>query len=458
MSGKINMGNIGSQLHSVLSSGALIRIAERLLSYINKEIVRHTERTSYLVMKLSPHCALKKENSLRNIVFLSLFHTLGFFREDIFFDYKPFSSKIDYFSNTPEVESKYRFGCYYLEFMTPIHRDALALESFTQAYNPEMARFIYQERYKSIINLCAHISDFINRFPDKPLPANLDEIAPGMMSPVYMEIFAQVNADQSLENAIRTEDFREELYDFVNSMQFSDEENKTLAKLLIYLLDFKSTVTMSHSVNTSCYAVSLGMRKGFDSQELSKLFISAVLHDIGKIATPQKILEYPGKLSPEDMGIMRYHVNHSKKILSGLVPDEILENVFRHHEKLNGQGYPRRLPGKELTLAQRILTIADITSALCDSRSYKGKFSKEQVVEIMMAMTESGEIDAGLTEIMIADFDEIQRELPVLQSILSADFSNVLAKYNEYIIDRTSVHHFGIITEEIGEPEELEEV
>lgn len=155
---------------------------------------------------------------------------------------------------------------------------------------------------------------------------------------------------------------------------------------------------------------------------------------------------------------MRYHVNHSKKILSGLVPDEILENVFRHHEKLNGQGYPRRLPGEELTLAQRILTIADITSALCDSRSYKGKFSKEQVVEIMMAMTESGEIDADLTEIMIADFDEIQRELPVLQSILSADFSNVLAKYNEYIIDRTSVHHFGIITEEIGEPEELEEV
>ncbi len=113
---------------------------------------------------------------------------------------------------------------------------------------------------------------------------------------------------------------------------------------------------------------------GLSPAKLSELYCSAILHDIGKIATPQRILEFPGKLAPEDMGIMRHHVNHSKRILSGHAPEQIIENVYRHHEKLDGKGYPRHLERKDLNLIQRILTVADITSALNDTRSYKAEF------------------------------------------------------------------------------------
>ena len=453
-----DLDTLKTQLYPVLSSGALIRIAGRVLLHINKEIVRHTERTSYLVMKIAHAYKLPERGSIRNLVFLSLFHTIGFFREDMFFNYSPYSNDIDYLSDTLEVKSKYMFGCFYLEFMTPIKEAAMALDDFNSGYNKDIKNYLYQETYKSIINLCARVSDFVNRYPDKPLPDDLNDLAPGKLDPEVIGIFSGLNKNHELEDCIRDEGYLEELYDFINKMQFSEEDNKTLEKLLIYLLDFKSTVTMSHSINTSCYALALGLRKDLTSEQLSKLFTSAVLHDIGKIVTPQRILEYPGKLSPEDMGIMRYHVNHSKRILKNLVPEEILDNVFRHHEKLNGSGYPQHLTASELNLTQRILTIADITSALCDSRSYKGKFSKEKVLSIMREMTDKRELDGELMNILENEFDIIHEEMPVLQSFMRVDFSKVIGKYNEYILHLSSPTATPGDLDDIEEPEDLEEL
>ena len=454
------LDTLKSQLYSVLSSGALIRIAGRVLFHINKEIMRHTERTTYLVMKIAHAYKLPERASIRNLVLLSLFHTIGYFREDMFFNYSPYTSDIDYLSDTREVQSKYMFACFYLEFMTPIKEDAIALDDFNSGYNRDVKNYLHQETYKSIINLCARVSDFVNRNPDKPLPDNLNDLAPGKLDPEVIAAFSRLNKNHELEDCIRDEGYLDELYDFVNKMQFSGEDNKSLEKLLIYLLDFKSTVTMSHSINTSCYALALGMRKNLTSEQISKLYTSAVLHDIGKIVTPQRILEYPGKLSPEDMGIMRYHVNHSKRILKGLVPEEIQDNVFRHHEKLNGSGYPQGLTASELNLTQRILTIADITSALCDSRSYKGKFSKEKVISIMREMTDRRELDGELMSILEKDFDEIQKEMPELQNLMKVDFNKVIGKYNEYLLHNSEAFESleETFEEELEDLEDLEEL
>ena len=194
---------------------------------------------------------------------------------------------------------------------------------------------------------------------------------------------------------------------------------------------------MKHSINTSSISLSLGLRLNLNDDDMTKLYTSAFLHDIGKMSTPQKILESPGKLSPEDMGIMRHHVKHSKRILNGLVSDEIVEIVYRHHEKLTGKGYPWHVAGKDLTLLQRILTVADITSALNDSRSYKGNFSKEKTISIISNMTNKGELDPAITKFIIEDFDTILQEEQIFQNMLQVDFSKVIAYYNDYIFNET---------------------
>ena len=450
-------------LKQILTAGDILHISLRMLGSINKNITYHNIRTAFLAWKLGQ--TINDERLiLQDLVILSLYHTLGFFRIDNYSDYNPHDNNIDFYSETKEVKGKYVFSCYYLKYMTPLGEASLALENFTQPYNDVMKHFIYQERYKSIIYLCARISTYLFQHGDSELPEDINEIAPGYFDPEYVRAFKIANKDNCLVKEIKDDKFVDEFSEYVQSIRFETKESEMLEKLLIYFLDFKSTYTVSHAINTSCYALSLGKRLGLNPAELSELFCSAVLHDIGKIATPQRILEFPGKLKPEDMGIMRHHVNHSKRILSGHAPEIIVENVYRHHEKLNGKGYPRHIEGKDLTLIQRILTVADITSALNGSRSYKEEFSTEKTKSILSNMTQEGELDPAISKFILEEFDEIVAEQQYLYKILCVDFSQVLARYSDYLFnDASSLADSAISSdsddaEDIAELDELEEL
>ena len=455
-----------SQVHHVLKADQMANITLRMLACINREVVLHSVRTAYLSYKTVCVHPMNEKCVPEKLVMLAIFHTLGFFREDIHFNYFPHEANLDYFSNEKATESKYVFACYYLEYMTPLKSDAVGLQNFLQPYNKDLRKYVYQEEYKDVIAMCARISDYVNKNPDKPLPADINEIAPGYFDPEYVAAFSEANKGNLLTDAIKAGTHFDEINQLVSTINLSPEDNKMLEKMLIHLLDFKSTTTMKHSINTSSYALSLGLRLNLNSEELTILYNSAFLHDIGKMATPQRILEFPGKLSPEDMGIMRHHVNHSKRILSGFVSDEILETVYRHHEKLNGQGYPRRVEGKDLTLIQRILTVADITSALNDSRSYKGEFSKDKTISIIKDMTEKGELDPQITKFVIDDFDELVKEQMVFQEMLAVDFSKVIVNYNNYIYEDVDLWVDNLMDattpyddiEDIEEIEDLEEL
>ena len=447
-----------SQVQHVLTTNDMTNIALRMLACINREVVLHSIRTAYLSYKIASVHPMNEKCSMQNLVMLALFHTIGFFREDITLDYCPHEANLSYFSNEKTIECKYVFACFYLEFMTPLKDDALALQNFLQPHNKDLRAYLYQEEYKDIIYLCARISDFTRKNKDSPLPEDLNELAPGFFDPEYVEAFNQANKDNILIEKIKHNTHTEELSDFIATISYTQEENKLLEKMLVQLLDFKSTSTMKHSINTSCYALSLGLRMQLNEKDLTVLFNSAFLHDIGKIATPQRILEFPGKLSPEDMGIMRHHVNHSKRILSGFVSDEIIETVYRHHEKLNGKGYPQKIDEKDLTIIQRILTVADITSALNDSRSYKGEFSKEKTISIISKMAEDGEIDPQITKFIIDDFDIMLQEQQILQTMLSVDFSKVITSYHDFIMNDAESIADSAINEKNSETTELEEL
>ena len=439
-----------------LNAGQIIRIANRMLYNINNSIVIHNERTAYLALQVANAHPMNSRCSIINLVILSLFHTLGFFRHDILYGETPFSSDIQFFSDEKRIESKYMFSYYYLEFMTPLKNDSQALESFNAPFDENLKKFIYQTDYKSIIYMCARASDFIQKNPDKKLPEDINELAPGYFDPEFAKTFNELNKNHALEEQLKNIDYYLELEQFLYRVRFNPEDTQQFLKLLVYFLDFKSTVTLTHSINTSCYALSLGKRLELTDEDLNTLFTSAIVHDIGKIATPTKILEFPGKLSPEDMGIMRYHVNHTKRILGNIVSKNIYETASRHHEKLNGTGYPQHLDGSVLTQNQRILTIADITSALTDNRSYKGEFSKEHTLGIIESMTEKGELDEQIVSIMIENYDEIRKEQKYLQTFLKVDFSNVLKEYNDYLFNDADAITQNI--EEIGKNEGVDEV
>ena len=154
-------------------------------------------------------------------------------------------------------------------------------------------------------------------------------------------------------------------------------------------------------------------------QEIGDVICAAMLHDLGKIGIPVEILEFPGKLSPQAMRVMRTHVDLTEHILGTNVSARVRDIALRHHEKLDGSGYPRGLNAESLDMPQRIVAVADIISALTGTRSYKDAFSKEKTVFILEDMAEKGLIDSVIVSMFVENYDTImgavrQRSQPIL--------------------------------------------
>lgn len=195
--------------------------------------------------------------------------------------------------------------------------------------------------------------------------------------------------------------------EIVDCSSISGDEADIYLWMLVHAIDFRSRFTVTHTASVMEIAWQLAKRLGMSEKEQEQIYYGAMLHDLGKIGTPTEILEKPGRLTDEEMEVMKEHINLSKEIIEGCVDETVMNIALRHHEKIDGSGYPLGLSGDELTLSQRIMTVADIVSALCMSRSYKEPFPKERVLGILSDMKEKGQIDGQILSVMEKEYDDI---------------------------------------------------
>lgn len=137
-------------------------------------------------------------------------------------------------------------------------------------------------------------------------------------------------------------------------------------------LDLKDAETEGHSKRVTAYTIAIARRMGLPADQIRVIARGAFLHDIGKMAIPDDILNKPGKLTEDEVAVMREHCYHGyqmvKKIPFLLDAAEI---VYSHQEKFDGTGYPRGLKGEEIPLGARIFAVADTLDAMTSDRAYR---------------------------------------------------------------------------------------
>ncbi|ALP40745.1 metal-dependent phosphohydrolase with HD domain [Aeromonas schubertii] len=158
------------------------------------------------------------------------------------------------------------------------------------------------------------------------------------------------------------------------------------AMLCLARIRAKDAYLMEHSMNVAILLANFGRYLGLERSTLQELTLGGLLHDVGKIMTPDAILNKPGKLTDEEFAIMRQHVVHSREILSetpGITP-VMLEVAGNHHERLDGSGYPLGLKGEALSLHSRMSGIVDVYDALTADRVYKAGMQPTQAFRILL--------------------------------------------------------------------------
>ncbi len=158
------------------------------------------------------------------------------------------------------------------------------------------------------------------------------------------------------------------------------------------------TDTYRHCLFVTGFAVAfaqhLGMREG-DQRRLTR---AALLHDVGKAFIPVAILDKPGKLTDEEMAVIREHPRRGYEALAaqGGFPPEMLDVILHHHELLDGSGYPHNLSDNQISDIVRLTTIVDIYSALIEERSYRLPYTHARAFSIMEKM--DGKLDQQLLQ------------------------------------------------------------
>jgi len=161
-------------------------------------------------------------------------------------------------------------------------------------------------------------------------------------------------------------------------------------QMMANAVDVKDPYTAHHSRRVAEYAVRMARYLDISEQEVRRIHIGALMHDIGKVGVPGDIIRKPSKLSADEMGIMKGHVEAGANLVQGLdVLDKSADIVRHHHENLNGTGYPDGLKGSEIPLGARIVFVADAFDALTTDRPYRKGRSADEALEVLEANSQT---------------------------------------------------------------------
>ena len=183
---------------------------------------------------------------------------------------------------------------------------------------------------------------------------------------------------KSVEQMREIKEINEKLSDTYKQLEQAYMES---IQTLRYTVEAKDTYTRGHSDRVSEYSVLIGETLGLPEEDIKKLKIGGLFHDIGKIGVPDSILQKDGKLSDDEYSEIKNHPSIGAHILStASIFQDILPIVKHHHERYDGKGYPSQLAGENIPYLARITAVADTFDAMTSKRSYRDSLPLDYVI------------------------------------------------------------------------------
>lgn len=407
---------------SVIKSRDVCQIILKTLSGVNSQLMQHGEKVGYLLYKLLQEDGSFIGPELSDYVMLGILHDIGLYKEKVPADLFEIEAE--------DAGSHALYGYLFARHLSPLGAKA----EIIKYHHLDFSRY-------GTLNLPGQekkVLEFLS-FADK-----MDYMLQGRLSQDYFIInrdytisghaydcFRRLEEREHITEKLRSGSYRQELNELWVRYPLSEEEKNRFLEMLAFIIDFRSETTVIHTMTAVNFAEQLGILMNVSNEDLENIRYGALLHDLGKITIPPEILESSRTLSSQEMEIMRSHVSRTEAILKDSIGDPILQIAVRHHEKLDGSGYPRGLKDQEMTLPQKIVAVADILSALYGKRSYKEPFDKKKIKSIIRYEAESGKISKLVVQCLLDHYDQVIREYEKEKDNIIGLYLNIKSDYQD---------------------------
>ncbi|WP_185962429.1 HD-GYP domain-containing protein [Vibrio furnissii] len=172
------------------------------------------------------------------------------------------------------------------------------------------------------------------------------------------------------------------------------EQTIAIAELFAKVVDAKSTFTFQHSLKVAQLSKYLAKQLAYSPKMQNMLYLAGLVHDIGKLRTPDVVLHKPGKLTAEEYTCIKRYATDTRFILQGIITSpRICEWASNHHERLDGSGYPLGKTTLDLDRPSRIIAVSDVFQALTQSRPYRDGISLEKALSIVESLVDANQLD-----------------------------------------------------------------
>ena len=186
---------------------------------------------------------------------------------------------------------------------------------------------------------------------------------------------------------------------FFGKLLFDIDDLIIIAEMFSKIIDATSHYTASHSQSVAKVAKFLSKQRGFSENETKEFYLAGLLHDLGKLAIPNEILNKPGSLTKDEFDIITQHPYYSHRILEQIEGfEKIASWVGAHHETLDGSGYPYKLKSEKIELGSRIISVADVFTALIEERPYRVGLTVKETFSIIDDMVQNMKLDPNIVK------------------------------------------------------------
>lgn len=197
---------------------------------------------------------------------------------------------------------------------------------------------------------------------------------------------------------------------FLDNVAVYEEQRQLFlgtVQALTAAIDAKDRYTRGHSDRVAHLSARLAEASGMTPEEVHRVWLAGLVHDVGKIGVPEAVLCKQGRLSDEEFDAIKKHPEIGHTILKGIRPlADVLPGVLYHHEKYDGRGYPKQLVGQQIPMLARIISLADTFDAMSSTRSYRPAMPREKVLEEIRRCAGT-QFDPGLAMLFVElDFSE----------------------------------------------------
>lgn len=415
----------------LVSTKNIYDIVRRAMGVMDSKLMMHGEITGYIfynMLKAEGQCTAME---LAEYTLLGMLHDVGMIKTG----YKDGIVQCE----TTNVWAHSIYGYLFMKYLSPVGDKA---EIILYHHLPYKLHSQIKSRYMKITEylMLADKMDVFMRMSGHGMENDyFVRNANVTFSAKAMELFQAAQNQFQFMDKLKTQEYQEEMGELFENVHFSEKQKKGFLEMLVYAIDFRSQQTVIHTMSTKTFALELGRLMRVSTMDLQILYYGALLHDIGKIVIPLSILEAPRRLTDEEMRVMKAHVVITDKILRGIMDPRIVEVAARHHEKLDGTGYPKGLTGDDLTELERIAAVADILSALYGKRSYKDSMPPEKVKEILRSDADNGKICGKVVQVAINNYDTIIRDYERQRSEtmekyieITNQYDSIYARFKDY--------------------------